>query len=808
MKYIRLILLLFIFVFSSNNYIFSQSITVSGRIINKEKEPQSFVNITIVDSKDSIISGVISDLNGNFSITANQEYLFKILTSSVGYSSKTILVDSNKHKNNIIKLGNIEIEKNTVNLSKVEINNFRNYVDKKFDRIVYSVSKDDIASSSSILDIIRLLPGVVVDQDGNIRFKGASASIFVNDQPAEYIYPNIEMIPVDRISKIELIDNAIFSGGTGLGGIINIKLKKIRSDGISGIISTKLTSSYFDKLNYSRSFLNINYKYKNFTLFNNFSFNNSIENSQTNIYKTINSFTSPFDHKTSNESEFTSRTLNNYIGLIYEPNEITRYYVGVGNFNFKYNYLINNVFTETDVLLNSKSNSYLIFADTESEQTYDGINFSFKRELDTIGTYINIFGSIQQNANLFDYSTIEDYSIFNYSLTDSLHRYSANTESEVKNIYFNAHYNYQISEKSRVLLTYSASLRLNDKNIDYYYIFDTLYIPQSKSDFHNSQNHEINLRYGKSWTKFKIDAGVKLSTKFYNGYFLRYNLDNKDTVININKIYIEPHPSVSLYYTLNKANELKLTFSRTTKAPYFHQLNDFTYKNNSYYWSSGNSKLKSVSYYSVYLNYSYSKPKFNYTTDLFVSISDNEISRIVYPITTMVSLSKYENAFYKQTIGFDNSIWYRLNKRINMSLSFRINMYNFERKELSVNTSNSNDISGFGYYFKYNSSIKLGKCKALIYLNYTGKELTYNGYIFARFNSSFNINRRFLGNKFTVALGVKNILDDYINYGSVSDNFGVYTETNYFGTKYNRQFFISMKYIFRKGDRNTKNINL
>lgn len=157
----------------------------------------------------------------------------------------------------------------------------------KFDRKVFPISEIKKSSANTVLDLLRTLPGVVVDEDGNIRYKGAEATILVDEHPLDQIYASVEIIPVEQIEKIELIDPAMRTGGTGRGGIINFVLKKAKNDGLSGLLSANASTLKFNKLDNYRAFANINYKVKNWVFFINSSYDFMSSWQQTNNNITI-----------------------------------------------------------------------------------------------------------------------------------------------------------------------------------------------------------------------------------------------------------------------------------------------------------------------------------------------------------------------------------------------------------------------------------------------------------------------------------------------------------------------------------------
>ena len=133
-----------------------------------------------------------------------------------------------------INLGRVLLHANASEMKEATVIGKTSYMEQKFDRKVFNIDEAKTTSAKDIFDLLRTLPGVTVDEDDNVMYKGAPATIYVDDQPAEYVYPKIRMIPVASVLKIELIDASLRSGA-GKGGIINIKMKNLATDGFSGV---------------------------------------------------------------------------------------------------------------------------------------------------------------------------------------------------------------------------------------------------------------------------------------------------------------------------------------------------------------------------------------------------------------------------------------------------------------------------------------------------------------------------------------------------------------------------------------------
>lgn len=111
------------------------------------------------------------------------------------------------------------------------------------DRKIYAVSRDLAAQAGSVSDVLRNLPAVEVDVEGNVSLRGdPSVKILIDGQPSILFSGSaraqaLQQMAASTVEAIEVMTNpsAEFSPD-GAGGIINIVMKKARKPGTSGSV--------------------------------------------------------------------------------------------------------------------------------------------------------------------------------------------------------------------------------------------------------------------------------------------------------------------------------------------------------------------------------------------------------------------------------------------------------------------------------------------------------------------------------------------------------------------------------------------
>lgn len=213
---------------------------ISGKVFdNDSKSPVEYANVIVFNSKDSAqVTGGVTNSEGIFSLTKIPFGKFYVDIQFIGYEKeriKNVLISSSKRN---IDLGNIFIKSSAVNLGNVVVQGERNPVSYQIDRRVIDVSKMPISISGNAADVLENVPSVSVDIDGNVSLRGSSSfTVLIDGRPSVMDAQDaLQQIPASSIESIEIITNPSAKyDPEGSAGIINIKLKKEKNLGLSGI---------------------------------------------------------------------------------------------------------------------------------------------------------------------------------------------------------------------------------------------------------------------------------------------------------------------------------------------------------------------------------------------------------------------------------------------------------------------------------------------------------------------------------------------------------------------------------------------
>ncbi|MDD4150874.1 MAG: carboxypeptidase-like regulatory domain-containing protein, partial [Bacteroidales bacterium] len=215
---------------------------ISGYVIEKENEtPIEFANIVIYSKRDSsIVSGGITNKNGYFKIDKIKYGKFYVEINFIGYGKHIIPEILIKPDNKELNLGKIYLAINAEMLNEINIEANVNHVDYRLDRKVINVNQDIISAGASAVEVLENVPSIETDIDGNVSLRGTeSFLVLVDGRPSPMQGSEaLQQIPANTIESIEIITNPSAKyEADGVGGIINVVLKKEKRRGYNGQVS-------------------------------------------------------------------------------------------------------------------------------------------------------------------------------------------------------------------------------------------------------------------------------------------------------------------------------------------------------------------------------------------------------------------------------------------------------------------------------------------------------------------------------------------------------------------------------------------
>ena len=655
--------------------------------------------------KDTLISGMLTARNGDFALENLPVFGigFKTYENKVAFSMKK--PDGNDMTSALSQfdkdLGNIKLEEDAEVLASVTVTGSKPMMQMGIDRKIFNVDKSITSSGGSAVDVMRNVPALNVDIDGNVTLRNAAPQIFVDGRPTTL---TLEQIPADAIESVELITNpsAKFDASGGQSGILNIVLKKARKTGYNGGIRAGIDSRA--RFNVGGD-INVRQGKVNFFANGMYNQRKSLgwgETTRLNQLETPN--TSIFQK---NDNENTGAFAFGRFGLDFFLNNrntltIAQTFVK-GNFDFD-----NRNSTFTDTLSNGAG------FETGFRNTLGGMEFrnagtmlSYKRLFTKPGREwtadVNFNKSRHDNAQDIRFRSFYDMNQTNPKSPEMLQQINNNG----KNTFLVAQTDYvsPVNDNIKVEAGLRAQIRTFESSQDNY--LNGVLLPSISNNFQYTDY--VYAAYGvysqKVKDKFNYQLGLRAESSSYSGEQLgKANYSNE--------FPISLFPSIFLTRELKNRQDIQLNYTRKINRPNFFQLMPNTDFSDPLNYQTGNPDLKPEFTNSLELGYQkfYGEKNNSVLATLFGKYTTDLITRYqnwqeLGSSGDSAFVSTYINASSAYAAGlelmFRNTLtkWWELNLNTNVYYS-KINGSNI------VKTLDNERTSSFT---KLNNTFKFGK---------------------------------------------------------------------------------------------------
>jgi hypothetical protein len=224
---------------------FGQMSPLKLSVLDKKSQSIAFANITIQTIDSVMPQNIVADSNGIASIMLATGKLYNIKTSAVGYQ-----MDNRTIKFENLNSVKIELKEMNGQLKEVVVTSTKPLIRQEDDKSV--VDPEPLAAASTnAYETMEKIPGIFIDQDGNIYLNGLSpAGIQINGRElrmsATDMATLLKSLPPSSIQKIELVrtPSAKYDASGG-GGVVNIVLKKGVKIGLNGSVNTGMNQGVY-----------------------------------------------------------------------------------------------------------------------------------------------------------------------------------------------------------------------------------------------------------------------------------------------------------------------------------------------------------------------------------------------------------------------------------------------------------------------------------------------------------------------------------------------------------------------------------
>jgi len=685
-----------------------------------------FDTLTKAIKKDVVVSGQLTKENGDFSLEkVNVMGKYKMRIVSMGYTTKEFPFSFGLNMENMRNggaqnmmnamdrdMGNIKLSPQATKLNAVEIISTAPVMELKLDKKIFNVEKNTIAAGGTAEDLLKQVPTVSVDVDGNVSLRNTAPQIFVDGKPTTL---TLDQIPADAIQSVEIITNpsAKYDASGGQAGILNLVLKKERRMGYNG--NLRLGIDQYARLNAGTD-INARQGKTNVFLSGHMNQRRSISTGATarenligmpltQIYQDQVSVTNGFfamgrggfDWFKDNRNTFTLS--GRYMTGLFNPTDTLNVktdtiYPSYQDFSTYYK------LSKTKRQFENKGLSFQykhLFPregqEFTSDLNYNKSDFLFDGDFDS--KYFNASGSpmgsnILQNGKGNGFNeilTVQSDLVLPLTPKDSLKKVKSKIETGIQGSVKNF-----LSKTENFLMDNSTQEFVLIKNQSVHY----KYIDQIYAGY---------LTYGRQKDKFSYQIGTRVESSFYSGELI----DSNKTFRIIYPVSL--FPSGSITYDLNAKDNVQVSYSRRINRPSFFQIIPFTDYSDSLNLRRGNPGLKPEFTHSLEASYLKTIDQANNilitgylknTTDLITSYQLQEYDPV---LDKNAIVSTFQNANAAYVYGAEVTSKHGIKKWLEFTLNINAYYSVINAKNIQNNLTNEQ----FSWFTKENFTFKLPK---------------------------------------------------------------------------------------------------
>ena len=660
----------------------SQSGNITGKVVdNSTGAGIEAVAVSLYNINDStnVLTGAETDGGGNFIISDIPYGQYYLSVNFIGYNTAVVRGITLSDSKNSVDLGTIKLKSGETITEEIVVESEDPPIQFTAEKKIFNVGQDQTNRGGNALDVLKNLPSVDVDQDGNVSLRGSEGvRILVDGKPFGLDGPNrpevLRSILSDNIESIELITNPSAKyKAEGVTGIINIITKKSDDAGYNANLNLSLGTG--DKYNGG---FNANWKNKGLNIFLDYSYGNrQYTRERISSREVFFETEAPFYNSSSNS---TNRGISHSVrgGLDYTIDKLNSISI-VNSFRMR-DRTDNGVENIYEYDVNRNLVNQFLSNSTETDDSYDyelGINYyrNFANSKQTLTAEFQFeYESDKERQNT------TEQTIFPPSSTPNL--YQQNTDETEMNGDLRIDYLHPLGEDSKFEAGYRGELEhekndyriLNyDENLNQY-INDTT---QSNIFKLNNNVHAgyllLNSGFGENFT---YQLGLRAEYTDYTG-------ELEITGDNFNKDYIDFFPSLSVAQKLGKEEELQFSYSRRIQRPRSWFLNPFPRFSgeNDRNIFAGNPDLDPEFTNSFELSFVKYFDKTSIVPVIFYRHTSDAITRVTSFIDSVTTLTTFDNTQTEESYGAELLV----NSRITQWLSFNGNISYFTTK---VNADN------------------------------------------------------------------------------------------------------------------------
>lgn len=671
---------------------------ISATVIDSvTKKPVEYATVALSKSgQTKSTNGSLADGKGFFKIENVKAGKYRLTVSFIGYAPKVIDPVETTLSKPDLNLGDIILSPSNKVLNEVTVVGQANLIENKIDKIVYNAEKDVAIAGGNSTDVLRKVPLLSVDYDGNLSLRGSSnVKVLINGKPSGTMAGNmadaLKAIPADQIKSVEVITSPSAKyDAEGTSGIVNIITKKTNLEGISGSVNagagTRQNSGNAN-LNVKKGRLTISgngggyYSWPQTSIldFNKTSTDQSVVLSQVGESTT--------ERLATNGSLGADYDINNY-NSISSSLKLNWFQFSVDGNNFNSNQFANALYQFNR---NTNNKTKVIGYDWNNDYTH-----KFKKEGQEISFAFQFTNSNLNN----DYSS--DF-LFPPSSATQDSTELGRSEAINKEKTFQIDYTHPF-KKVVWEIGVKSILRdiTNDSGVDVFFPADNSTKTNPNRNYIYTYNQDVYAGYSTFGFTLAKKYGIKAGARF-EGTVIKGSANSASVINPIDNNYHNITPSFVVSRSFKNFQTVKFSYNQRIQRPSLFYLNPFRNSSDPLNASEGNPQLSPEVSDNFELNYSTfikatiinASVYYRNTNDIIESVVSNYITESGKP----GSLTTYKNVGSNNSFGFNFFGSVNPVKPLTLRANLNVNSYDIKLNTQNATTSAVSNKT----YFMYNA---------------------------------------------------------------------------------------------------------
>lgn len=622
---------------------------INGLLIDSlSGKPVEFATIALINQKtNKPIDGTTSDTKGAFSMSKLAPGDYRLQYSFIGYKNQ----DSKPFtiaKGSDINVGSVKLSPDIRTLGEVVVTGQAALIEEKVDRLVFNADKDLTAKGGDASDVLKRVPMLSVDLDGNVSLRGSqNIRVLINNKPSTIVASNVadalKQLPADMIKSVEVITSPSAKyDAEGAAGIINIITKKNTLHG--------LTLNLDAGVGLRASNLGLNGSYRQGKLgvslggFGRYMYNRAsstldqttltgTQAQRTNQQATafdqplFGQYTLGFDYDLAKDQSLSASIRYGTRNFVQQQNQLTS------------TYLADSLLSMTNRDVNRKDLSNSVDMNLDYVRTFKPQQeWSISTQYSRTGLTNNFYADLLNSGG---------------TLTARQQNLNNNTNQE-----FTIQTDYQTPIRKNQLLEFGGKAIMRKVDSDYRYL-----IGSSNSELNNDPTNPsgslaYNQNIGAGYISYTYVTPSKYTFKVGTRYEYTSISANQSTESRPNTPLAIPNygnlvPSINISKSLKGGTTLKAAYNRRIQRPGLQQLNPNPNAANPQMISVGNPNLSPELTDNFELSYSSTIQKTYLNAAVFGRLTNNAISQIRVPSDTLAGgiTTTFQNIGIQRTYG-------------------------------------------------------------------------------------------------------------------------------------------------------------